>query len=418
MSTLVAILCDIVQAEYAQWLRYTYLSALRYGLHTDTLQEHFKEHASDELEHATIISRWIVDLGGLPPTGIPYVEQIQADTQEVIEWLLNAEVEGINKYHVAHQAAEGVFGLQNDIGDILSSEHEHLSDVMKFLEPMAEAVEDDDDTIIILANTFRQHKNYLHKFASIKKYAQSMTEYLRDLLQMAWYKHEYDYTPERGLEYVREDTKKTLVDIHQRIKSGDQEARQSAKFFIDLYQWLQTMNKDSWLQTHSKIWPEYHTDPAWGGYEDTDESTEERVEKPTFEQALQETQEESKKPPLSAKPTPKPSRSPELMEAMEKRIEVYDVGKSNDPSTDAVFQVGPGDRIKNMDLEGAGIPGPGRPGRSSWTEGTIKYVTRGGLVVVDTPKGEQNWDPAANRLEIDAKDRAKYLSSGKVKQGD
>ena len=419
MSTLVSILCDIVQAEYAQWMRYTFLSALRYGLHTDTLQEHFEEHAEDELEHAHLVSRWIVDLGGLPPTTIPYIEQIHTGAQDALEWLLNAEIEGINKYQVAHQAAEGIFGLQNDIGDLLSTEHEHLSDIIKFLEPMSQGVEEDDDTIIILANTFRQNRNSLHKFASIKKNAQSMTEYLHDLLQMAWYKHEYNYTPELGLEYIREDTKKTLMNLHERIKEGDQGARQSAKFFIDLYQWLQTMNKDSWLQQHSKIWPQYHSDPAWGGYEDSDEPAEEQVKKPSFEQVLQETQEETKKPVVQApqiQSPVRPSRSPELMEAMEKRIEVYDAGKSNDPNTDAVFSVGPGDRIKNMDLEGAGIPPPGRPGRSQWTEGTIKHVTRGGLLVVETPKGEQTWDPSANRLEIDARDRAKYLSQEKVKQ--
>jgi len=424
MSTLVSILCDIVQAEYAQWMRYTFLSALRYGLHTDTLQEHFEEHANDELEHAQLISRWIVDLGGLPPTTIPCIEQIHTNTQEALEWLLNAEVEGINKYQAAHCAAEGIFGLQNDIGELLSIEHEHLSDIMKFLEPISEAIsEDDEDTIIILANSYRQHRDVLYKFASIKKYAQSMTEYLRDLLQMAWYKHEYDYTPEKGLEYVRDDTKKTLMTIHERLREGDQSARQSAKFFIDLYQWLQPMNKDAWLQLHYKIWPEYHTDPAWGGYEGVEEAIEEKVEKPTFEQALEETKEEVKKPTSLPQPAPQvskpPARSPELMEAMEKRIEVYDAGKSNDPSPDVMFTIGPGDRIKNMDLAGEGIPVPGRPGRSAWTEGTVKHVTRGGILVVDTPKGEQSWDPAEHRIEIDARDRAKYLSQGKlVKQSD
>jgi hypothetical protein len=102
------------------------------------------------------------------------------------------------------------------------------------------------------------------------------------------------------------------------------------------------------------------------------------------------------------------------MQALEKRIEVYDAGKSSDPNAEVMFAAGPGDRVKNMDLAGEGIPPPGRPGRSNWTEGVIKEITREGVIVVETPKGIQQWDPNADRIEIDMKDRAKYIGQGKL----
>jgi bacterioferritin (cytochrome b1) len=428
-SLLISILQDIVRAEYAQWMRYTYLSTLPYGMDTDTVHEHFGEHAGEELGHAAVISRWIVDLGALPPTEMRPVEQFQGSLEEALEWLLQAEIDGINKYQIAHEAAEGIFGLQNDIDDNLSAEHEHLSDIMNFLEPVTQAAEtdEDEDVIIVIASNYRKFvaSGGFKRFASTQKQANNFSGFLRDVLEMAWFKYEYDYTPQKGLEYAREDAKKTLTNIHERLVGGDQSARDSAQFFIGLYKWLVSPQTErGWLQIHYSIWPEYHLDPAWQDPEAEQEQKQvEQKAKPSFEQVMTETEQELKKTPAApAQPAPAapqpqqtPSkRSPELMQALEKRIEVYDAGKSNDPNAEVMFAAGPGDRVKNMDLAGEGIPPPGRPGRSGWTEGVIKEITREGVIVVETPKGIQQWDPNADRIEIDMKDRSKYIGQGKL----
>ncbi len=132
---LIELLQDIVSAEYAQWMRYTYLSSLSFVLHTDTLSKEFREHASDELEHAEIVSRWIVDLGGVPPTSLPIVEQFCGSTEEAVLWLIDAEIIGIEKYSLVHMIAVGMPGFQADVGEILQKEHEHLSELTKLISP-------------------------------------------------------------------------------------------------------------------------------------------------------------------------------------------------------------------------------------------------------------------------------------------
>ena len=65
----------------------------------------------DELEHAELVSRWIVDLGSVPPTDMPCVEQFCGSTDEAIHWLIEAEVVGIHKYNAAHALSCGLPGL-------------------------------------------------------------------------------------------------------------------------------------------------------------------------------------------------------------------------------------------------------------------------------------------------------------------
>jgi hypothetical protein len=91
------------------------------------------------------------------------------------------------------------------------------------------------------------------------------------------------------------------------------------------------------------------------------------------------------------------------------RLFVYDVGKSRS-GVEPTVEVGIGDKIKNMTLEGEGVPGPGRPGRSKHNEGTIDEITPDGLLMVTTGVGKQEWDTQVDLIEIDARERQRILS--------
>lgn len=428
-STLLSLLREIVRTEHAQWMRYTYLSTLRHGLHTDTFHEHFAEHAGDELQHASTISRWVVDLGGVPPTDFDSVEEFQGGLEDSLEWLITAELNGINLYQLAHQASESINGLQNDIDDILSAEHEHLSDLLKWSEPHHQ--HQDDDTLIILTAQFRQI-NPLHRFAGVRRAAKTLYEYLEDTLQAAWYKYEYDYTPEKGRQYILDDTKRQIEFLYDGLKDGDTSVKPTLQFNLDLYKFITRPDVEkNWLQYHYAIWPEYHRDPTWGGYEVPESQPE--PPKPTFEQKLPSVEEEIKKPE-PVKPAPKPTQTTEELkrqiqetqqqierlqtpgrkerrpgeEEIGRKVEVYDAGKSHS-GTGKMFEVGPGDRIKNITLSGEDIPSQGRPGRAKWTLGTITNVTEDGMLQVNTEAGQQLWDPEVDLIEIDLRDREKFL---------
>ena len=260
MSQLTELLKDIVQTEHGQWMRYTYLSVLGHGLHTDTLKEHFEEHAQDELRHAKLVSRWIVDLGDAPPTQIPCIEQLAASSEESIQWLLKAELDGANKYQIAMELAEGIHGLQNDIGDILSEEHEHISDLMKMLSQFKDKT-DDAVTLVVVASAYNKfvRSGSFKRFASHHKIAGALEDFIKEELQLAWDKYEMDYTPEKGRQYVEDEAKKHIQNLYNRLTvEEDQSAKPALQFYTNLYKYVVDPKvKGGWTTYHKSFWPDY-----------------------------------------------------------------------------------------------------------------------------------------------------------------
>jgi bacterioferritin (cytochrome b1) len=435
MSELTALLCEILRAEYAQWMRYAYLSALRFGPFADALIEHFEEHYDDELEHASVVRRWIVDLGGVPPTDMSPVEPYNGSLEGALEWLLEAEIDGINKYQLANALADGIAGLQNDIGEILSEEHEHVSDLMKWTQNSFGNVESDDPVIIVLAASYKKFASDFRSFrryANIKKRADNVRDYLKEVLQMAWYKFEYDYTPEKAQQYVLEDTQKMVENLWERHKSGE-DVRSALQFYVNLYKTVQSRNPQQWEAMHAWVWPDYQ---EWLA-SDAKQEIKTEDEKVPFSQLMeQHVEPELKKPtqpkvdipkqvqPALGQPIPKqqkidmlkkmvefPGRGEETRRPIEQAgtIFVYDAGKSR-TGKEPTIEVSAGDRVKNMTLSGEGIPETGRPGRAKYTEGVIEEITPDGLLLVNTGSGKQEWNPDVDLIEIDAREREKILS--------
>jgi len=237
MSNLTELLCNIIQAEHAQWMRYTFLSALHYGPHTDTVEEHFSEHAANELEHARLIIRWVTDLGGIPPTSVPPVEQFEGDLNKSIKWLLQSEIDGANLYHEAMELSIGIHGLQNDIGDILSEEHEHMSDLMRMIEPREEP---ESVVVVVTAN---------------RKLAISWEQ------NLAWLKNKL--LPARiGKMHSVEDAKNIALEaIEDHItqdlwpKREDQKNKYELYKFKTLYEELAKTTPEQWQSLYKDIFP-------------------------------------------------------------------------------------------------------------------------------------------------------------------
>ncbi|MCK5616065.1 ferritin-like domain-containing protein, partial [Candidatus Pacearchaeota archaeon] len=377
MNELVALLEEIVRAEYAQWMRYVYLSSLSYGLNTDALVSEFEKHAEEEYEHAKLISRWIVDLDGIPPTDTPPVEQFCGTVDDAIGWLLEAEIEGARLYSLTFDAASliGMHGLTHDIGRILSEEHEHISDLENFVAP--HMLSGGDTTLIVVAQAFKRYANNIELFNKCSQVAAKedyqINQYLKDILELAKYHYVQEYTPKKGHEYVLNDVERTVTDLWQRRKEED--VRSALQFYKYLYDWITSPDVVSrWTEIHNSYMPDWETWKLTDWYEEAPKEI-------SFQDIMQQVSPEMEAPvqpeqaPAKAQPPPPPQEVVEeerrpITKSIEEKIKVSD----SKPPYKQQFDVGVGDRIRNMDPQDEDIPAPGRPGRTQATVGTIEKI--------------------------------------------
>ena len=249
MTDLTLALSSAVQAEYAQWLRYTYLSALGWGLHSDTLREHFQEHCSDELEHAKLVSRWIVDLGCLPPCDFPSEQPPDTfnNPSDAIGWLLGAEIDGVNLYHQVLELACGIPGLEADIEEILQCEHEHISDLMRLYERPVDV----SDTVIIVAahNPERALRIASHKKEAIV-WSQAI-DMLRGIL--APHTNKPMYNIEEGQRIALEGIEDLITEWWPKRETP--EVKRNLQNWKLLYEMIQ--DTKSWQELHQQMFPDF-----------------------------------------------------------------------------------------------------------------------------------------------------------------
>jgi bacterioferritin len=449
MSHLVQILSDIVEAEYAQWMRYTFLAAIQRGPHSDSLQEHLEEHAADELEHAQTISWWIVDLGAYPPTTIPHVEQFDGSLKEQLEWVIGAEIDGINKYQLAHEMADGIYGLQSDIGELLSVEHEHLSDAMKWLE-IEDGQQHLEPLIVVIGSAYRRCYEKHASFRDLvnnkfKKTAQknpaNFYQYLNELLELALYKYVYEYTPYKGYLYILEDTQKTIENLWERHKAGE-DVKGSIDFFVNLYKWLQSpevvdkwdAEKDSlhdhllpdwkqWLQTEV---PEKPKQPESGLGEALQESskwTEEDIEK----ERLLKREKELERERLLERKRELEEEKQRLQQQQQEEQEEQEEQKKRRPAENAMnkllaqdpknkkdfYEMRVGDRIRNMKPTDPDIPEAGKSERTKKTLGEIKEINDDGTFSVLTGDGKMRTWRYPGTFQLDLNNRWPVINTRK-----
>lgn len=381
-------------------MRYTYLSSLGFGLHTDVLSEHFRDHASDELEHAQRVSRWIVDLGGMPPTEMSPVEQFCGSIDQAIGWLIEAEIVGIQKYNIAYElaCATNSLGLKHDLGEILSKEYEHMSDLMN----MTASHFLDNDTVIIMANMKQANKKKAVSVRDAVNWLQSA---------MAQYATDYQNAPSETQQLALELIESNITDTWNTPDS--EEKTRSLQGLKELYQMVQAADQQQWLDTHSMIFF-----PGMGT--GTGPSSQDIMEQ--IEPQKMVTMEDVEKMPPAAPEEPAPARQqPEPVEErrpVEKEItqfiSVYEPGKSSkgEPTLEAEV----GDRVKNLTLSGPNIPPPRRPGRSKWNEGEITEILNKNNFKVSTEMGEQTWNILQDRIEVDSRTYEEFRAKERARR--
>lgn len=437
MDTLALILVEIIKAEYAQWMRYNYLSALGYGLYTDILAKHFKEHAYEELKHGEIISRWVVDLGFVPPTTIPVIEQFCGTTKEAINWLLDAEFEGISKYLIARELACNFPGLQADIDNILTIEHEHVSDLGKLVNPIFKETE--DPTIIVVSSLARNTK-FNCKKAQKKPFpdpTQTPEAFIADYLKWAADEYGEEYTPKLGREFAKDKIISELeyIDsLYQEVEQGrvDEDEFRSwvelAPIYISILDWLQLSTvENNWNSIHDTIWPDYQ---SWLVSDMPEEVEPEEVEpEEDRERIIRERSKlwKTRKPSEEVEPVEtEPIEEVDIESLYRQTYEEH--GKELEPEEtrpaeeelktilvkhpkkkDEVIEVGEGTSIRNLSIADT-IP-RGRPHRTQKSTGKIMEILPDGSVKVKTHSGKEEVWYAEDEFELDLRELPKFRTA-------
>lgn len=414
MDRLIELLIVLSTTEYAQWMRYTYLSALGFGLNTNQLINNFNMYSYSTVDHVKILNRWIVDLGGMPPTDIPAIDQYVGSTEGAIEWLISAELESIELYNITYIMA-GEFemaGLQYDLGRILSRKHEDLSDLMDLVAPHTI----DDVTIIMLGNKLGKFANktpslykelILDRFEKLGKIAAGVSSldintWLREMIDLGRYgaleledndiEKLQTTLPERTREWIVNDIEETVRNLWSRKE--EENITSAMEFYREVYEWLNSPQViQGWLGIFQAYMPDWQTWllSDWYGKE---ELKEQPLSMEEIFQQIQPSEGREETPTSESVPKAAPSKKEErpITERLEEKLKVYD------PSTKKRdLEVGVGDKVfsqlaRDILRENKDDYGLTSQQINAYSVGTIKEIRSDGSIVVTVEGAEEPFD--------------------------
>jgi bacterioferritin len=116
--------------EYQAIIAYVVYSQVLKGAEYMSIADELEVHASEELDHALIISKQIDYLGGTP-TAVPVPVKMSDDPRELLRFDLENEATTIREYRkrVKQCEALGEYAISEHIREILKQEQEHLIDL-------------------------------------------------------------------------------------------------------------------------------------------------------------------------------------------------------------------------------------------------------------------------------------------------
>lgn len=125
--------------EYQAVVMYNTSAAMASGIHRPLLKSFFESEIPEELQHAQFLADKITALGGEPTTA-PTPIEVKRSTREMLEQVLRAETETIERYVTRRKQAEefGDFGLAADLDEIISDETSHKEETEKLLRGLGE----------------------------------------------------------------------------------------------------------------------------------------------------------------------------------------------------------------------------------------------------------------------------------------
>ena len=123
---LIDLLNEDLSREYQAIIAYVVYSQTLKGAEYMSIAKELEKHASEELEHALIISKQIDYLGGMPAVTPLDVHQ-SADAEEMLRADLENENDTIRNYRERVQQCEalGEYAMAEHIREILKTEQEH-----------------------------------------------------------------------------------------------------------------------------------------------------------------------------------------------------------------------------------------------------------------------------------------------------
>ena len=141
-KAVIGLLNEALATELVCVLRYKRHFFTAKGIHSDPVKAEFLAHASEEMGHADLLAKRIVQLGGEPnfsPDGLSgrsHAEYVEGDSLEsMIQENLIAERVAIESYReMVAYLAEGDPTTQRMLKEILASEEEHADDLASLLE--------------------------------------------------------------------------------------------------------------------------------------------------------------------------------------------------------------------------------------------------------------------------------------------
>jgi len=122
--------------EYQQWDLYTAYASRLKGAERESIADHFKEHAGDELGHIELLQRYLVSLGENPTLQRKPLPEMAEDAtiEEIVKMQLEYEQDAVNLYTKILNCLPDNEPLKLDIEAILTKEQEHVHDLELLLK--------------------------------------------------------------------------------------------------------------------------------------------------------------------------------------------------------------------------------------------------------------------------------------------
>ena len=127
---LIALLNEDLAREYQAIIAYVIYSQVIKGAQYMNIAAELEKHASEELQHALVISKQIDYLGGMP-AAVPKQVKTSARAEDMLQFDLDNETETIRQYRERVRQCEeiGEYALAESIREILIQEQEHQIDL-------------------------------------------------------------------------------------------------------------------------------------------------------------------------------------------------------------------------------------------------------------------------------------------------
>jgi len=127
---LIALLNEDLAREYQAIIAYVVYSQVIKGAQYMNIAEELETHASEELQHALIISKQIDYLGGMPTVSVKPVKTSEK-AEDMLRFDLDNENETVRNYRerVRQCEALGEYAIAEHIREILVQEQEHQIDL-------------------------------------------------------------------------------------------------------------------------------------------------------------------------------------------------------------------------------------------------------------------------------------------------